>query len=58
MTLTTENNCRGGINFTSMAHASTVNKFDSFQKLRRNSEHGFRVELVVALMVVRENLIN
>jgi serine/threonine-protein kinase SRPK3 len=33
-----------------MAHADAVNKFDSFQNLRRNSEHGFRVELVVTLM--------
>lgn len=41
-----------------MAHAGTMNEFDGFQKLRRRSEYGFRAELVVALMVVCEDLIN
>lgn len=41
-----------------MAYTGTVNEFDSFWKLRRNSEHSFRVEFIVSLMVVRENLTN
>lgn len=58
MELTIENNYRGGSTLTFMIHNSTMNIFNSFQKLLRNLGRSFQLEFFVIIVVFRDDLIN